>query len=381
MEDLLPEKALENLKKTVRLFVTNQVAPLERLEKEYVQEFSKEKIASLQEKAWSAGFKALGAKKEWGGKGLSLYERSVIYEEASQHRLGIYHPAGDSFGEELPNILEKCKQNQIEKYVKPAIKQGKGCFIALWEEEDDNHIENINCLAIKNNKGWLINGSKSYIQKLDQSNFGIILVNCLDINGEKQPTLFIIEVNEATVVKETVLLNVQKSYDLVFKDVLVDDSRRIGAIGEGKELMKQWLTESQILLSARCLGVSARALQYAKDYAKIRITRGKPLAEFPTIRTMIASGIVKLEAARLMVYHAAKKIDQGDMDAESKAKMAKLISIDTASKIIDDTLQIYGGAGFAGDFPMERWYKEIRFASLDLQKKETIIEDIAKIHL
>ena len=381
MEEQLAEKDLDLLKKTVQSFVAEKVAPLEQSQKEYVRKFSKDTVASLQEKARAAGLKSLGAKKEWGGAELSLYDRTMIYEEAAQHRLGFYHPAGDAFGEELPSFLEKCTQGQIEKYVIPAIEQGKGCFIALWEEHEDNYIEKLTCQAVKKGNGWLINGTKAYIQKMEQAGFGVILVNCLDDNGEKQPTLFILEADEASEIKEMVLIDVQKMHDLVFDEVLVDESRRIGAVGEGEELIEQWLTESQILLGARCLGISARALQYAKDYGKIRVTRGKPLAEFPTIRTMIANGIVNLEAARLMVYEAAKKVDQGASDAASSAKMAKLFATDTAAKVIDDTLQIYGGAGFAGDFPMERWYKEIRLARVDLQKKETIIEDIARNYL
>ncbi|HHW37386.1 MAG TPA: acyl-CoA/acyl-ACP dehydrogenase [Bacillales bacterium] len=381
MQELLAEKDLEILKKTVQSFITEQVAPLEHSQKEYVQIFSEDTVASLQEKAWSIGLKALGAKKEWGGAGLSLYDRSIIYEEAAQHRLGLYHPAGDAFGEELPRFLEKCTEEQIEKYVKPAVKQGKGCFIALWEEQEDNYIEKVNSQAVKKGNGWIINGTKAYVQKMEQASFGVILVNCIDDNGEKKPTLFILEANEATKIKETVLIDVQKTHDLVFDNLVADDSRRIGAVGEGEQLIKQWLIESQILLSARCLGISARALQYAKDYATIRITRGKPLAEFPTIRTMMVNGVVYLEAARLMVYDAAKIVDKGASDSANRVKMAKLFATDTAAKIIDDTLQIYGGAGFAGDFPMERWYKEIRLARLDLQKRETIIEDIAKSKL
>lgn len=176
-------------------------------------------------------------------------------------------------------------------------------------------------------------------------------------------------------------MDVQKTHDIILKDVRIHDSRRIGAIGEGTGLIKQWLTESQVLLSARCLGISVRALQYAKDYAKLRITRGQPLSEFPAIRTMIANGIVQSNAARLMVQDAAKKVDEGEPDAEQAAQMAKLIATETAANIIDDALQIHGGAGFAGDLPIERWYKEIRLAKLDLQKKETIVEDIADKYL
>lgn len=381
MEGLLLEKDLSILKQTIKSFISEQVAPLERSQKGYLKEFSEAVMATLQEKARLAGLNALGAKKEWGGAGLSLYAKTVIYEEAAKHRLGLYHPAGDAFGEELPSFLENCTQEQVETYVKPAVRDGKGCFIAAWEEQEDNYFEKITTTAIKDGDNWVINGKKSYIQKLDKANFGVILVNCLEENGETKPALFIVELNDPFEKKEKILIDVQKTHDLIFNNVLIPNWRRVGAVGEGVHLMKQWLTESQVLLGARCLGISEKAIQYAKEYAKLRITRGKPLSEFPAIRTMIANGIVNLKAARLMVQDAAKKVDQGQECGAHAAQMAKLMAAETAAKIIDDVLQIHGGAGFAGDLPIERWYKEIRLARVNLQKKETIIEEIARINL
>lgn len=168
MDGLLLENEISTLKKTVSSFVKEQVVPKEQSQKEYLTELSQDAIASLQEMASSSGLRALGAKKEWGGAGLSLLARTVIYEEAAKHRLGLYHPAGDAFGEEIPSFLEKCTQEQIEHYILPAVRQGKGCFIALWEEHEDNWIEKLTGKAVKDGDDWVINGQKSYIQKMNQ---------------------------------------------------------------------------------------------------------------------------------------------------------------------------------------------------------------------
>ncbi|CAH2715162.1 putative acyl-CoA dehydrogenase fadE25 [Neobacillus rhizosphaerae] len=378
MKEVLMESELSILKNTVKSFVIENVIPAEQSQKGYVKEMSEIEVTSIQQKAKEAGLNALGAKKDWGGAGLPLYARTIIYEEAAQHRLGFYHPAVDGFGAELPSLLENCSPRQIAEYVIPAVSQGKGCFIALWEEHEDNQIDNLTCHAVSNGDEWIINGHKSYIQKMDQSGFGIILVNCKKENDTQKPTIFILELNDSFEKKDTVLIDVQKNYNITFNDFRIKDNRRIGKVGEGANLMKEWLAESQILLSARCLGISIKALDYAQAYAKMRITRGKTLSEFPSIRTMIANGFVNLNAARLMVHDAANKIDNGKKDGIIAAQMAKLFATETAAKIIDDCLQIHGGAGFAGDLPIERWYKEIRLARLDLLKKETIIENIAR---
>jgi len=378
MEDVQLESELSILKKTMQLFVKDKVVIAEQSQNGFENNLSEEVIRSLKEKAKTVGLHALGAKKEWGGAGLSLFARTVLYEEAAQHRLGLFHPALGAFGEELPSLLKNCSLEQIEAYVKPVVSQGKGCFIALWEEHEDNNMDKIFCNAVRSGDEWIINGHKSYIQKIEQAGFGIILVNCFEENGTDNPTLFILEPNDPFEKRDEVLIDVQKTYTLTFKNFRIKDNRRISAVGEGANLMKTWLAESQILLCARCIGISNKALDYAAKYAKIRITRGKTLSTFPSIRTMISNGLVNLKAARLMVQDAAKKIDRGENDGAIAAQMAKLFTTETAAKIIDDTLQIHGGAGFAGDFPIERWYKEIRIARLDLQKKETIIENIAR---
>lgn len=381
LEDLLLEEDLLILKKSVQQLVKEYPDDLDPMNGTYRSNLPEETKTYLHKKAKSSGLWAFGAKEEWGGAGLSLYARTVLYEEAAKHRLGLYKLPSEAFGYEMPSFLENCTQEQVEAYVKPAIRDGKSCFLALWEEHEDNHMENLSCTAVKEGDEWVINGHKSYIQDFNQAHFGVILVNCVTGNGKKQPTLFILEPNEAFEIRETVLMDIQTSHHLSFHNFRLSDNKRIGQVGNGEKWMKKSLLKYQILLAARCVGVSAKALQYAKEYAEIRITRGKPLAEFPTIRNMIANGTINLQAARLMVQDAANKTDSLEKGWEIAAQMAKHFATEMASKIINDALQIHGGAGFAGDLPFERWYKEIRIARVNLQKSETIIENVATFTL
>lgn len=377
MTDLLVDKEVGILKKTVQSFIKEHVLPVELSPEKYVKELPNEVVARLQAEAKKSGLQAIGAKKEWGGTGLSLSARVLLLEEAAKHRVGLYHPAADAFGGEFPSFLEKCSVEQIEKYIRPAIAKGKGCFVAVWEEQEDNNLENLTTTAVKEGNGWILNGVKVYIQNMDQSSFGVILANCQIDNGDLQPALFLVDSNLLDT-KETVLIDVQTVHSFSLNGLRVHDNQRIGEIGEGKDLVEQWLAESQVLLGAKSIGVAIKALEYGKQYTKLRITRGKPLAEFPTIRTMLAKAVLNLQAARLMVNDAAQKVENKENDWQLAAQMAKLHATETASKVIDDVLQIHGGSGFAGDLPIERWYKEIRIARVNLQKAETIIENIAE---
>lgn len=381
MSDLLLEKEVQTLKRTVQSFVREHVEPAERSNGQYVKELPKEEVVQLYKKAQAYGIRSLGAKQEWGGAGLSLYTRTILLEEASQHRLGLFHPAADAFGGGIPAFLEKCSPEQIDTYVKPAIKEGKGCFISLWEEQEDNHIDRLSTLAVRDGDQWVISGKKSYIQNLKQSSFGVVLVNCQINNGEQKPTLFLIEIDDRLEVTETVLIDVQQVNNISFNQYRIHEKQIIGSVGEGAELIRHYLAEAQIELGARCLGIAVKALDYGKEFAKLRITRGKPLAHFPSIRTMLTKATINIQAARLIVSDAAQKVDSLQINWELAAQIAKMQAIETAADIIDDVLQILGGAGFAGDLPIERWYKEIRIARLSLQKSETIIENVAETFL
>src|SRR4051794_8252726 len=108
MSELLVDKELQLLKKTVQSFIKESVVPAELSPGEYVKKLPQEVVSRLQSEAKSSGLQALGAKKGWGGAGLSVQARAILLEEAAQHRLGLYHPAADAFGGEFPRFLEKC---------------------------------------------------------------------------------------------------------------------------------------------------------------------------------------------------------------------------------------------------------------------------------
>ncbi|USK72489.1 acyl-CoA dehydrogenase family protein [Peribacillus asahii] len=374
---MLLKPELENIKKILSSILCEFTEDAEQSSKRDREELSKEIVERLKQAVDGYGLHGIGAKKEWGGTELSLLDRTILVEEASKHRFGLYHPAADVFGGGFPSFLTECTNKQQESFVKPAMKTGKGCFVAVWEEAEDNDLGKLTTSAIRDQDRWIINGQKTYIQNLDTSGFGVILVNCQLESGELKPTLFLLDSVEQLEKKDTTLIDVHSTHSIIFNDVRIYDNQRIGAIGDGTRFIKQWLAESQVLLAAKCLGVSVQAIEYGKAFAKKRITRGKPLAEFPTIRSMIGKALISLQSARLMVQDAAKKVDKKDEDWELIAQMAKLQATETASKIVDDVLQIHGGAGFAGDLPIERWYKEIRIARVNHLKSETIIENAA----
>lgn len=377
MEGIVTENNLASLKRTVRSIVKEHVYSIDR----NGDQFSQEVTEQLQQKGKQAGLWLMGTKKEWGGAGLSQYSRSVLIEEQVQHRYGLSKPAGLAFGVDLPSFLEKCTPEQVEKYIIPTVQTGNGCFIAVWETFENNNLTQLSCTAKKEQDYWVIDGEKSYVSNVDEADFGVILVNCIDDRNEGKPTLFILEKDDIIKMEETKLMDVQKVNTLSFNNFKLLDSQRVGEVGEGASLINQWLIESKLEIAAKCIGIGQEALKLGIDYAKLRITRGQPLAEFPTIRTMIARSGTELEAARQLVRSAAKKLDEHEKNAATIVSMAKLHATEVASKIVDNVFQIHGGMGFSGDAPLERWYKELRILRLNYVSSETLIEQIARYHI
>lgn len=374
-ELLKPE--LENVKEILSSILCEYAEDAEKSFKRDRKELSNEIVKRLKQVVDDYGLDGIGTNEEWGGAEISLLDRTKLVEEASKHPFGLYHPAADVFGGAFPSFLTECTNKQRDYFVKPAMKTEKGCFIAVWEEAEDNDLTKLTTSAIRDQDSWIITGEKSYIQNLDTSGFGVILVNCQLESGELKPTLFLLDSVDQLERKEMTLIDVHSAHSIIFNQTRIYDNQRIGAIGDGTRFIKQWLAESQVLLAAKCLGVSVQAIEYGKEFAKKRITRGKPLAEFPTIRNMLGKAYISLQSARLIVQDAAKRIDKNEEDWELIAQTAKLQATETASKIVDDVLQIHGGAGFAGDLPIERWYKEIRIARVNHLKSETIIENVS----
>ncbi|WP_209124894.1 acyl-CoA dehydrogenase family protein [Alkalihalobacillus sp. BA299] len=379
-EEILIEDDLRLLQKNIQSFIQNDVVLEEQKVKSSLEKLPENIINKLQTTMKEIGLWFMNAKREWGGAELSIYDQVHLNEIAAQHHRGIYHPGGGAFGSDIPSFLENCTKKQLNNYVIPSIQSGRGCYVAISGKHEGDHPEYLDVQTTSLQNGWLINGHKSYVSNVDQAFFGIVLANVIE-NGNKKPTLFIIDREDFIQKDHKKLLDVRTLSDIAFNDLFIHKDRIVGKVGEGDTLLQSWVTESQLLLASRCIGVGKLALQLMLEYGQMRITRGQPLTQFPSIRTMIASSATELEAARLLVKQAAKYVATSLDEGSYFAKMAKLYTTEVVFKIVDHGLQIHGGAGFTKDLPFERWYKELRMARVDFMSSEIIHDHIAKTML
>lgn len=363
MENLFLTDELKMMRHTIRRFIQNDVIPIEQKIGPLVSEVPHEYIVPLQEKAKKLGLWQMGGLPEWGGAGLDIFSRTLLMEEASRHRFGLVCPALDAFGKEIFSILAKSPPAVIEKMIKPVVRSGAGCFSAI--DDPSNFVAKRG-----ENGGWVISGSQRFVANVDKAGFGLIWAKMAD---SEKTGLFILENNGKMKVSRTVVIRTIHRFDISLQDCRVPQD---SYLGEGKEWVPEMLQELQLLLAARCLGIAQEALRLGAGYATQRETFGKLLEKREAIQDMIADSWVALSAARLLTWSMAKKRSLGDASEEEVA-MAKLSATETAFRVLDHSVQIHGGMGIAQEMPLERWYRELRLAKIELVPSEVIRQKLA----
>ena len=148
-----------------------------------------------------------------------------------------------------------------------------------------------------------------------------------------------------------------------FEDVLVGDDQVLGAIGEGFELTKEWFVEERLMIGARTMGASTRALELSLDFSQRREQFGRPIVAFQAIEFMLADMAAEIMAAKSMLYRVCWQAARGGIDRKelhATASAVKLVCSETAGRVIDKAVQIHGGRGYMREQPVERLYRELR---------------------
>src|SRR5690606_18136783 len=168
---------------------------------------------------------------------------------------------------------------------------------------------------------------------------------------------------------------------LVFQDVRVPEENILGELGKGFDLAMKWIGAGRYRIPAKAVGTAERLLQMAIDYAKVRESMGRPIAEYQAIQWMIADSQVEIEAVKWQTLYAAWRLQEGK-DPRHATSIAKLNGAQMANRVVDRVLQIHGGMGYTKELPIERWYRELRvlriFEGTDEIQRRTIARNLLK---
>lgn len=326
--------------------------------------FGPEITADLVKLSRDTGFWYLMVPEQYGGMGLSLLAQAVILEQF------MYCAVPFPFAT-VANILYECKGSQVERFLKPVIEGEKNtCFAQTEPNAGSDPGGMMQTRAVKDGKHWVINGTKMWISGAAQSDF-IMLQAVTDAEKRQRGgiTMFLVDrhnpgvhIDEAGI--QTWLGPTPAQYVVHFEDCRVPEEDVLGDVGKGFSLGQRWLTiHDRLLRGPYALGKMQRALDMSVEWAKQRVTFGKPIAERQAIQWKLVDMHIDIQALRSMTYEIAARASNGE-DVRAEAALVKLCSGEWGTRTLDQAIQIHAAMGESLELPLTLFYRLLRHAQI-----------------
>ena len=360
MDFSLPDE-FRMLKDQMRRFVNTQIIPHERESLEDCDELKPEWKSKFVAGAKELGIWMLEVPEEYGGVGLSLVGRAVVWQELAR-TIGLPSRGETITGPTVRHILYSLTGEMKEKYLLPVLRGEKRSCFAQTEPDAGSDPGGMRTTAVREGDHYVINGTKRYISGADKANFMQLMAATDRSKGSHGGiSCFIVDMNTPGVKLGTRYQTMMGDapWEIVLDNVRIPVSHRVGDEGDGFKLAQKWLGAGRVKHGARALGVAERCLELATSYAKQRETFGKLLSERQGIQWKLADIYIELEAARLLVFQAASKLDAGE-DARTDAYVCKYFADEMAFRAADVCMQIHGGMGLMTDLPIEKMWRQQR---------------------
>ena len=252
---------------------------------------------------------------------------------------------------------------------------------ALSEAASGSDAFALHTRATATSGGWVLNGRKLWITNGAEAGLFVVFATVDPSKGYKGITAFVVErtAKGFRVGKKEDKLGIRASSttELIFEDVFVPSADVLGPVGQGYKLAIGALNEGRIGIGAQMIGIAHGALSAATAYLKERQQFGKPLSEFQGIQFQLAQAATELEAARLMVYNAARLKDAGH-DITQAGAMAKLLSSQVAERVTSLAVELFGGYGYTKDYPVEKYYRDAKIGTIYEGTSNMQLSTIAK---
>lgn len=344
---------------TVRRFVRERLKPLEA-EVDLADHFDHAKMQPLRLAACELGLYGYNLPESIGGPGLSLTALVAMDEEIGHTSM----PLGEVFGH-FPGSLRFCNAAQREWLVAPLLRAETTIAYALTEPGAGSDLSAIATRALRVEGGWKLNGTKHFISNVESADHVIVLA-ATDADAplrSKLSTFIVHKDNPGFTVRRRFRKMGWHGYPLSefsLEDCFVPDSHVLGNPGEGFKTMMATINNDRVYVAAKCTGMAQELMDLAVPYARERKTFGQRLCDHQAIQFFIADCDVEISAARLLAYQAAAYGDAGHSEFRIAASRAKLYASEMVGRVADRIVQVFGGAGYMTDLPIERVYRDAR---------------------
>jgi alkylation response protein AidB-like acyl-CoA dehydrogenase len=350
------------LEESIKKFAKNEIQPLVK-ESDQKGEWPEE----LTKKLGEMGLLGITMPPEYSGAGYSNVDYVIILEELSKvdPSVGLVVAAHNSLCSNHINLYGS--QEQKKKYLtRLALGKTLGAW-GLTEAGAGSDAAALKTQAVKKGDTWILNGSKLFITNGSLAEILVIMAMTDPEKGRKGISTFIVEKGTEgfTVGKKEEKLGIRAAdtAELIFEDVKLPAENLIGEEGKGYRQAMGILDGGRVSIAAFALGIAAGALDAALKYSKEREQFDQPISNFQAIQWMLADGYTELDAARLLTYRAAFLEDKGKRVPRESA-MAKLYASELAVRASSDAVQILGGYGFSKEYPVEKFYRDSKLATI-----------------
>ena len=360
---------------SARDFAIEKIRPLVH-EMDTKAEMNKELVKSF----FELGIMGVEVPEQFGGAGSTFFTAVLVVEELSHvdASCGVLVDVQNTLVNNA--ILRWGTQAQQERFLPKLSGDTIGAY-ALSEAGSGSDAFALSCRAEDKGDHWLLNGQKLWITNAAEAGVFIVFANANPDAGYKGITAFIVERDfsgfKIGKKEDKTGIRASSTCELMFEDCRVPKENVVGEVGRGYKIAIETLNEGRIGIGAQMIGVARGALEHAIAYSKERKQFGKAISEFQGIQFQIAQAATELEAARLMVYNAARLKDAGKPFVK-EAAMAKLFSSQVCEKVTSISVEIFGGNGYTREYPVEKFWRDSKIGKIYEGTSNMQLSTIAK---
>ena len=311
---------------------------------------------------------ALALPEAYGGAGADMVTQAIMAEELAR---GCASTSVTMLISKLGMLpVMNFGSESLKKEYLPRIASGEiQASYCLSEADAGSDVASMRCRALRDGDDYVLNGSKYWITNAGISDTYTVFASTNPEARSHGISCFLVEKGmgvEFPKHEDKLGLRASPTGEVVFHDVRVPATHRIGAEGEGFKIAMHTLDRSRPTIGAQAVGIAQASIDYAGSYMKERKAFGAPIAQLQGLRFMLADMAIRTEAARALVYRACATIDEGDPEGQLTylGAAAKSFASDTAMSVATDAVQLLGGYGFTKDFPVERFMRDAKITQI-----------------
>ena len=348
--------------KIVREFCEKEIKPIsEKIDKE--EYFPEE----LYKKMGRMGLMGMTVPQKYGGAGIDKVSYMIALEEISRFcgSTGITVEAHNTLG--IGYIYEAGSEDQRKKYL-PKYSSGEGiAALAITEPNAGSDVGGIQTTGVLIGDKWVLNGTKQFITSGDIAGVIIVMAKTDKTKGVKGISAFLVEKDTPGLkvgpLENKLGLRGSRTAELIFEDCCVPKENLLGVMNKGFFSVMNTLDSGRTAVGAMSVGIARAAFEDSIEYAKQREQFGRPIGKFQGIKWMLSDMATEIDAARLLVYRAAFLEDQG-LSFSKESSMAKLFASEMAMRATRNAIQIFGGYGYIREYPVERYFRDVKLCEI-----------------